>query len=388
MKNKNYRNVITSILVTIISIILIIIGNYICKPNIPTNDDELFYKAKIILIEKTDLDEFSLDDGETTISNKNIVFTAKITNGDHKGEEIVGSQYIDALYFVQPKEIEIGDNIVVSYTQDPQTSDYIWQFAEYNRMSYIMWLVAIFFVIIILIGSKKGIATIMSLVFTGGAIFLVYIPAILKGYNIYTWTCIVSLFVIFMSLILINGVNKKTLAAILGNTGGVLVAGLLGLFMNNLLDITGFIDESSAFLMDIGTAAAIDLKAIVWGSIVIGSLGAIMDVAMSIASAMNEFSETMENKSFKKMLKSGMNVGRDAIGTMTNTLILAYIGGSLATVLLILGNNKNLLFMMNLEMIVVEIIKSLVGSMGILFAVPVTAIFSAYIFNTTHKNHD
>lgn len=106
-----------------------------------------------------------------------------------------------------------------------------------------------------------------------------------------------------------------------------------------------------------------------------------MDVAMSIASAMNELSDHMQKRSFSKMLKSGMNIGKDAIGTMTNTLILAYIGGSLAMVLLLTAYNRNVLYLFNLEMIVVEVMQAVVGSMGILFAVPLTAVFAAYIFN-------
>jgi len=95
---------------------------------------------------------------------------------------------------------------------------------------------------------------------------------------------------------------------------------------------------------------------------------------------MNELAENMEERTFAKLIKSGMNIGRDTIGTMTNTLILAYVGSSLATVLLLIVYNKNTLFLFNMEMIVVEVLQAIVGSLGILFAVPATALFSAYIF--------
>jgi len=112
-----------------------------------------------------------------------------------------------------------------------------------------------------------------------------------------------------------------------------------------------------------------------------GSLGAVMDVAMSLASSINELSINMKDKSFSKMVKSGFNIGKDAIGTMSNTLILAYIGSSLATVLLLTAYNKNPLYLFNLEMIIVEILQAIIGSLGILFAVPLTTVLSAYIFN-------
>ena len=150
--------------------------------------------------------------------------------------------------------------------------------------------------------------------------------------------------------------------------------------MSKILNLTGFIDEDYVFLNYLELDKPIDLVAIIWSGILIGSLGAVMDVAMSIASAMNELAENMDKKTFSRLLRSGMNIGRDAIGTMTNTLILAYVGGSLATVLLLIAYNRNLLYLFSLEMIVVEVLQAIVGSMGILFAVPVTAIFSAYIF--------
>jgi len=126
----------------------------------------------------------------------------------------------------------------------------------------------------------------------------------------------------------------------------------------------------------------------VWGGILIGSLGAIMDVSMSISSAMQELSNEMRDKNFINMVHSGMNIGRDAIGTMTNTLILAYVGSSLAIILLFTAYNRNLLVLINFEMIVVEIIQSIVGSIGILLAVPVTVFFAAWIFNKKSKDSD
>ena len=102
---------------------------------------------------------------------------------------------------------------------------------------------------------------------------------------------------------------------------------------------------------------------------------------MTIASAMNELSQHMKKKSFSKMMRSGMNIGRDAIGTMTNTLILAYIGGSLALVLLLIANTDSYDYLFNMEMIVIEIMQAVIGSIGILFAVPITAFFAAYFFN-------
>lgn len=387
MKGLFSKTIIRFIIITILSTLFIFIGANASEAQLLTKSEQ-FYKANVIGLEDVKTDEISLDDGATSISNKSVYFKAEFTNGPNKGEKVTMLQYIDYMYPVQPKTIEKGDNIIVSYVAEPQSTENTWMFIEYNRINHIIYICLIFFVLIIFIGRNKGFATIVSLIFTAAGVFLVYIPAILSGKNIYLSTIIISIFIILMSLTFINGVNVKTFCAALGNLGGVAVAGVLALITNSILGITGVINEDCLFLMYVNTNQPIDLKALVWGSIVIGSLGAVMDVAMSIASAMNELSETMEDKSIKRMIKSGMNIGKDAIGTMTNTLILAYIGGSLATVLLLVASNKDLLYLFNMEMIIVEVLQGIIGSTGILFAVPVTVVIAAYLYNKPNKNRN
>lgn len=386
MKKYFTKYVNTFIIITILSTVFVFIGANAFQAQLLTNSDQ-FYRAKVIAFEDVKVNEISLDDGASSVSSKSVYFKAQFTSGPYKGKEVTMLQYIDYMYAVQPKTIEKGDSIVVSYVADPSSTQETWMFIDYNRINYIIIICLVFFGLIIFIGRSKGLATIVSLIFTALGVFLVYIPAILSGQNIYLATIVISIFIILMSQTFINGVNIKTLCAILGNMGGVAVAGLLALFTNHLLGITGVVDEDCLFLMYVNSEHPIDLKAIVWGSIVIGSLGAVMDVALSIASAMNELSETMGEKSAKRMIQSGMNIGKDAIGTMTNTLILAYIGGSLATVLLLVASNKDPLYLFNMEMIIVEVLQGIIGSTGILFAVPVTVVIAAYLYNKP-KNHE
>ncbi|MGN0710703.1 MAG: YibE/F family protein [Anaerovoracaceae bacterium] len=374
------RNAAAYILVTVLSVLFIAVGANMQKAELLTSSDE-FFRAEVIALEDVKVSEISLDNGASSVSNKNIYFKGEFKSGEHKGEQVTMLQHIDYMYSVQAKTVEKGDEIIVSYAADPVTSEECWMFIDYNKIGFILGLCAGFFVLILIIGRLKGAATIVSLVFTAASIFMVYIPSILAGRNIYLMTAVISVYIILMSLIFINGVNIKTFCAILGNVGGVAVAGLLAFVMNELMGITGVVDEDCLFLLYINSEHPIDLKAIVWGSIVIGSLGAVMDVAMSIASAMNELSENMGNKSRNRMIRSGMNIGKDAIGTMTNTLILAYIGGALATVLLLVASNRDPLSLFNMEMIVVEILQGIIGSTGILFAVPVTVVISAYLYN-------
>ena len=371
-------------LITIlISVAFVFAGNLICRPPSLSEGVEDYYRAKVIEVGNIEEAEFSLDDGETMVSNKRIEFTARMINGPYKGDTVEALQDIDDMYAYQPKDVEVGDEVLLARPSYDLESgelggDSDWVLIEHNRIGKIIWFVIAFLLLIIFIGHRKGITTIIALLFTVLSIFLVYIPGILKGYNIYVLTVIISVFTIVSSLIIIDGLNFKTICAISGNIIGVAFAGLTALIMSKAFRLTGMVEQNYVMLTQLETP--IDLLGVIWGGVLIGALGAIMDVAMSIASAMKELNDTMSDKSFFRMLRSGMNIGRDAIGTMTNTLILAYIGGALASVLL-LTIHQNIYYLFNMEMILVEILSAIAGSIGILAAVPATAVISAFVFN-------
>jgi len=377
--NNSNKNKLVYILTILLSVAFILAGYNMNKVSFASQQYDKSYKAEIISVD--DVSEQTIDSGYETFSSKTISFTARITNGDQKGTVTNARQYMDDMVAVDAKVVEQGDKILMSSLIARDGDGKEWTFVEYDRSGVLLMLLISFFLLIILFGRKKGLNTIISLVFTCLSIFMVFVPSILKGNNIYLSSIIVSIFIIFMSLLLINGADKKTLCAIVGNLGGLMIAGILAYFISKILNLTGITDDDTMFLLMLETEKPIDLIAVLWSSIVIGSLGAVMDVSMSIASALNELSENMVEKSFKTMLKSGLNIGQDAIGTMTNTLILAYIGSSLAVVLLLVANYNDTLLLFNLEMIVFEIIQAIIGSMGILFAIPITSVFAAYVYN-------
>lgn len=369
---------IAFLFVCILSVVFLVIGNKSCRYS-PAGETQEDAETAIVVGNISARDE-SFTEG---ITNRIVTFEGKITSGEHKGEKVIMQQQIDGMRIPAPKQVAAGDKILILPSQeiDSENSAVEWHYAGTNRVPGMVWLIVLFLLMIVLIGRWKGVTTVVALIITVSSIFLVYIPSILSGKNTYASTIIVTLFIILSSLLILNGFNKKTLCAIVGNVGGILIAGGLALFINSAFGITGMLDEDYMFLTMLGGDFFIDLRAVIWGGILIGSLGAVMDVSMSIASAMQELSQQMHEKSFRRMVRSGMNIGRDAIGTMTNTLILAYTGGSLAIVLLFTAYNRDFLVVMNFEMIVVEVIQAIVGSIGILLAVPVTVFFAAWIFN-------
>ncbi len=380
-KTKVLRAIAELAVVSIISLIFIVGGNQICDYTAGGEGETNVESARVMKL--TGVNEREIDGMHNTI----ISFQAQLLTGGHKGEVFIAQQTINDVTIDKPVPVEKGDRILVSNTDLMENSaeSAQWYYLQQDRIPGMLCLLGLFFFLLIIIGKLKGLTTIISLAFTGAAVFCVYIPAILSGKDVYFTTIIITVYIIFSSLILLNGFNRKTLCAIVGNLGGILVTGSLAMAVNSYLKITGMLDEDYVFLAALGGSQTADLRAIVWSGIMIGSLGAIMDVSMSIASAMQELALEMKDRSFKRMVASGMNIGRDAIGTMTITLILAYAGGSIASILLFTLNNRNLLILMNFEMIVVEVVQAVVGSLGILLAVPITVFFAAAVFNRNEK---
>ncbi|MGL4985623.1 MAG: YibE/F family protein [Treponemataceae bacterium] len=367
------------VITIVLSVLFLIIGIFVCDPQSTLMQDDKFYSGRIINIDSVDN-----SGSDEVMESKIIKFYAKIKGGEFRGEIIEGQQEINSFVPFNQREVKPGDSIILVYLEDFDGTP-VWRYSGHSRQTILTWMIGIFLLCVVFLGKAKGIATNISLIFSTITIFKIYIPGILKGYNIYFLTSIVSIFIIFSSLIIINGLNKKTFAAIFGNFFGVVLSALCAILMSILLDFTGIIDASFIVLKELNPENPIDLRAVLWGGVVIGSLGAVMDVAMTISSALKEIYDTMERKSFRVLVKSGMNIGKDAIGTMTNTLILAYIGSSLATVLLFSAHNKNILYLINTEKIASEIVQAVIGSMGILFAVPATVLIASYIYTKNNS---
>lgn len=378
MKNK-----IIYILAIVLSLIYIFIGNRIAmKDNhfLENNkEDGVYEKAKVIkILEKSDSKEQV--EGLEDLDTSEIKFRAKFLRGNRKGEMTTAIQSLTPYMNKTVQEIKEGDEVILLEQQIDDDGSKVWYFVQFERIDSLIVLGIIFIGLLILFGKFKGINTIVSLIFTCLSIFIVFVPAILGGQNIYVWSIITCVFITIMTVIIVNGANKKSISTMLGCVGGVCVAGILTVIMDGIMKLTGFIDDNSIYLLYLNEENPIDIKAIIFGGIIIGAVGAIMDVAIDISSSLKEVASKMEKPDFASILKSGFTIGKDIMGTMTNTLILAYIGSSMAEVLLLIAQNGSLNILLNREMIIVEILQALVGSIGILFAIPLTSIIAAILY--------
>ena len=339
-------------------------------------------------------ENYTLSGTDNQITNEIITFEAMVTSGSLKGITVTATQQRDSIIAVMPERVEAGDEIVLTYASDSELDEdgnvvengnYIWTFSNYNRLPALLWIGALFFLLLILFGKKKGINTIVSLIFTCLAIFVVFVPSILSGYNIYASSVITCIFIIVVTLLIVVGITRKGVCAAVGCAGGIAAAAIFTVAMSKILQLTGLTDEQSLYITMLDSAN-IDLKALLFGAVLVGAVGAVLDIAMSLASALAEVSDQMKDeKKFKKLFRSGMTIGQDIMGTQMNTLIMAYIGSSLSVVILLVASQTSLLSLMNQEMIVEELMQALIGSFGILFTIPLTSLFAAFLYSRKTK---
>jgi uncharacterized membrane protein len=251
--------------------------------------------------------------------------------------------------------------------------------ADFVRSNYIIYLTILFVVIILIIGKVKGFKAIISLTITVASVYYILLPQILKGANPVPISIAISIGVTIITIFLVSGINNKSIAAIIGTSVGVIIAGLISYYVGIKIHLTGLSAEEATMLMYIPQEISFNFKNLLFSGIIIGSLGAIMDVGMSIASAIDEVHSVNNNLTAKELFASGMNVGKDVMGTMTNTLILAYTGSSIPLLLLFMAYETSLTEIMNLDIIATEVIRSLSGSIGLVLTIPITALVACIL---------
>lgn len=327
-------------------------------------------KAKIIRIERDDTKE-ERPDVPVQQDRRYQYLQIRLLTGPHKGQEFSVRNTIE---MINPYRLifEQGEKmyIYVYETEDGKVGNL--HIYERIRDVPIIWLVVAFLGILVMVGGLKGFKAVITLTFTVAVIGVVMLPLILRGYSPLLVTIGTVSVTTTFSLVVISGWNKKTRTAILGTVGGVMVAAVAAWIVGEAAMLTGLGDDQSQMLAYIPNMRALDFKGILLAGIIIGALGAVMDVALSVASAMWEIEENSPKIKTSKLIKSGMNIGKDVMGSMANTLILAYVGGSIHLLLLFIGYNISLTEIVNMDMIASEIVRAVAGSIGLISAIPLT----------------
>ena len=242
-----------------------------------------------------------------------------------------------------------------------------------------------FVLLLVLIGGKKGAKSVAGLAFTVVCILWILLPLALKGYSPLAVTILLILVCNFVSFFLIDGISTKTVVAAIGSMLGVLAGAVFALIAQNAMSITTYQMDEAETLLLITSTTELKIRDLFLCGILISCMGAVMDVAMSICSAVAEIHQVDRSLGMAKLFASGMNIGRDAMGTMANTLILAVAGTSLNMMLMIYSYDVSFQQLMNTDFVAIEIIQCIAGSVGIVCTVPLVALLSAAVFGKKTK---
>lgn len=314
----------------------------------------------------------------------------KITSGNHKGTIISVENYSSShindedsntLSYASPGQ-EVLLNIQ-NLSKDDINTAYIFEIVRYK---VIYELIAVFIVLLLLAGGLKGLKAIYTLIITGILVIKVMMPLILIGANPIILSIIICMAVTIINLLILNGKSKKTYAAIIGTVGGLFISGAVALIANSIIKVKGLPDEQIQSLIFSSHNAKFNFGGLLFAGIIMGALGAVMDVSISIASSMKEIKEARPEISSSELIKSGMNIGQDIMGTMSNTLILAYVGSAMYLMLMISSGGMGLSQTINQDTIASELLRGLAGSIGLIFSIPITALTYAFLTNLKGKN--
>ncbi len=273
-------------------------------------------------------------------------------------------------------EVGVGTRVVVK-CDEPEGITPGYSLYNYDRSVGMIAAFVIFIAVICLVGKLKGlyaaIALVVSMLIIGGGL----IPAVFNGHSVVIATLISCMAISAVTLILLNGFSKKTGAAIFSTLIGLAASAVLYAIVARLLTVNGYVLEETETMILVSRGTGLRIGEILFSSILLASLGAVMDTAMSIASALFEIVETKRDITKNELYTSGMNIGRDMIGTMCQTLVLAFTGGAVSSIILMLAYGTSLHRFLSSDFLALEILQALTGSFAVILTVPITAYFCA-----------
>lgn len=369
-RKKAVRYLIYFLLVCVFAVFVIRL-NQVEKTELVVRTGQTFEKAKVVKILQDNLEENGTRVGEQKVR-------VHMLTGVRKGEELDITSSSGYLFGAACKpgmkvivmQSVAGDSTVASvYTQDRESVIYIFAL--------------IYLLALCMIGGKQGIKDCLGLVFTFFCVIFVYLPLVYLKYSPF-WTAVFVCFITtLVTMYLIGGPTRKTCAATLGTLAGVVLAGISAWCFSKASGISGYNVSDIETLMTLWNTNRIQVGGLLFSGLLISCLGAVMDVAMSISSAIDEIYKQNSSLTRTELFKAGLRVGRDMMGTDSNTLILAFAGSSVSTLLLDYAYDLPYQQIINSNNIGIAIMQGLAGSFGIVLSVPFTVLICTVLF---HKN--
>ena len=320
--------------------------------------------------------------GRDDVRRGTMTFEIEVLSGTFAGQILEANYHLSSPVHVN---FDVGDLVSVR----------IFEFEGEIRMTEIRYpertflligVVVLFLAFLCIVGGKRGILATIGLVFTVACVMLLLIPLINAGYPVVLMTLLVLTLVIVATITMLAGTTVKAVAAILGSLAGIGLAAIFALLASGILNISGYNMVNYRAVIHLSMGAQI--SGLFVSSVIVAAIGAIMDASMSVASAMNEVKYANPDINMRDLFKAGFNVSRDVMGTMSSTLILAFIGGSLAMMIFMYVTDVSFNQFINNNLIVMEVIKGVAGSFGIILAAPLTALITAGMLSKQIKKKE
>ncbi len=313
------------------------------------------------------------------ITNRVQEIKIEIIDGVYVGEEF-DAEYKLA-YDIEGKipayELEVGTKLLVSVVEDADGNTSV-TIRNVVKTKYMVILAIIFLVSIVILTGKKGIKTVISLLATLAYIYFILLKGILAERNVIVLSIVTVFLMATTTFVVMNGFKKKTVSAIIGTVLGALLAGGITYVFNRFALLTGAGEDSIQQSIDLAKNS-LNFKEMLFAEVMIAATGACMDIALSITDELDKIKKTEADITWKELFKKGMETGKEMIGTMSNTLILVFIGGYLSITALFFSCGFTSAEILNRDIISEEIISALSGSIGVIYVVPIVSFVYSFL---------
>lgn len=318
------------------------------------------------IVSETERDIFGTD---TSVAVQTI--EAALLSGSKEGETITFENELTPL--------AEGDVVYLNYIENFNGDEY-YMFKDFKRQTQLFWLGAMFVGLLLVFAGRQGLRALVSLGLSVAAIFFLLVPLLLKGYDPALVSLGIAGVILAAVLFVTHGINPRSVIAFGGTFLAVMLTCALAWFWVSTMRLTGFGDDTAVYL-NFSTNGTLDFAGLLLGSIVIGILGVLDDVSITQASVVQELRQANASLAGRELYQRAIRVGRDHVGSLVNTLALAYIGVSLPLVLLFANAQADIFLTLNQEIVAAELLRIIIGSMGLILAVPFTTMIAAWYFS-------
>ena len=280
------------------------------------------------------------------------------------------------------RDLDPGDKVVLGHNPEAQ-SGFEYYFADVQRKPVLFWLAVLFALTVVALGRLRGVSALAGLAASLAVLLWFAVPAIIDGRSPVAVAVVAAATISFLALYLAHGLTPMTTVALLGTLASLALTAVLAVVFVGLARFTGFGSEEALFLS--ATAGEIDLEGLLLAGVVIGALGAVDDMTVTQASAVAELRAANPTLSSLQLYRAGLRIGRDHVASTVNTLVLAYAGASMPLLVLFVLSGQSLGAVANGEVVATEIVRTLVGSIGLVASVPLTTWLAARCLSPTRS---